>query len=90
MAKKLKIKQIKSIIGSQKKHKRCMRALGFRRNYRVLYKDDKPIIRAKLRKVRHLVEWESIDEKDIPDSSSVGSGFTVLKEGAGSKKSGEG
>lgn len=89
MAKKLKIRQIKSTIGSQKTHKRCMRALGFKRNYGVLYKDDKPIVRAMLRNVRHLVEWEDIDEKDIPDSSPVGPGFTVLEEGEGPEKGGE-
>ncbi len=90
MAKKLRIRQVKSIIGSQKKHKLCMRALGFRRNYRLLYKEDNPLIRGMVKNVEHLVEWEEIDEKDIPSSSPVGAGFTVLDEGSASKTDQEG
>ena len=64
MAKKLKITQVRSIIGSQeKKHKRVMTSLGFTKNYATLYKNDSPQIRGMLHKVRHLVEWEEIAEK---------------------------
>ena len=61
MAKKLKIKQVRSLIGSQPKHKRTMKAIGFHRTYQVLVKDDTPQLRGMLRQVRHLVQVE--DEK---------------------------
>jgi large subunit ribosomal protein L30 len=84
MAKKLKITQVRSVIGSQeKKHKRVMTALGFRKNYRTLYKNDSPQIRGMLQKVLHLVEWEEIDEKDIPVLSTPPPGLTVLDTPAG-------
>jgi large subunit ribosomal protein L30 len=86
MAKKLKITQVRSIIGSQeKKHKRVMASLGFTKNYATLYKNDTPQIRGMIHKVRHLVEWEEIDEKDVPAASSPSKGYTVVKA-AGKKK----
>jgi large subunit ribosomal protein L30 len=84
MATKLKIKQVRSIIGSQeKKHKRVMRSLGFKKNYRTLYKNDTPEIRGMLQKVRHLVEVEEINEKDIPAAGKISRGYTVLEAGKG-------
>jgi large subunit ribosomal protein L30 len=84
MAKKLKVKQVRSIIGSQgKKHKKVMRSLGFTRNYGTLYKDDSPQIRGMLHKVRHLVEWEEIDEREIPAAEKPSKGYTVVKAGGG-------
>jgi large subunit ribosomal protein L30 len=86
----LKIKQIRSIIGSQEqKHRSVMRALGFKKNYRTLYKKDSPSIRGMLNKVRHLVAWEEIDEKDIPAQPEKLKGFTVIKA-AGKKSTGKG
>ncbi|HSG29402.1 MAG TPA: 50S ribosomal protein L30 [Candidatus Krumholzibacterium sp.] len=79
MAKKLKVTQVRSIIGSQQeKHKDVMVSLGFRRNQRTLYKNDNPQIRGMLNKVRHLVTWEEIDEKDIPAAAEKNAGFTVI------------
>ncbi|MBN2071525.1 MAG: 50S ribosomal protein L30 [Candidatus Krumholzibacteriota bacterium] len=79
MAKKLKITQVRSIIGSQeKKHKVVMESLGFRRNYRTIYKNDSPQIRGMLAKVRHLVVTEEIDEKDIPVKATGSAGFKVI------------
>jgi large subunit ribosomal protein L30 len=94
MAKKLKVTQIRSVIGSQqKKHRRVMESLGFRRNYRTLYKSDTPQIRGMLYKVRHLVTWEEIDEKEIPVPETRGGGFTVIEPGpdtsSGEDKGGE-
>ena len=81
MGKKLKVTQVRSIIGSQrKKHRVVMESLGFRRNSRTLYKNDSPQIRGMLHKVRHLVEWEEIDEKDIPSGAERTRGFTVVQE----------
>jgi large subunit ribosomal protein L30 len=86
MAKKLKITQVKSIIGSQEsKHKRVMQSLGFRKNYRTLYKNDSPQIRGMLQKVRHLVEWEEMEEKDIPSADTPSKGYTVVKKRGGGK-----
>jgi large subunit ribosomal protein L30 len=84
MAKKLKITQVRSSIGSQeKKHLFTMKSLGFKRNYRTLYKNDTPQIRGMLKKVQHLVIWENIDERDIPSPAAKTKGFTVLERGVG-------
>jgi len=86
MAKKLKVTQVRSKIGSQeKKHKRTVQALGLRKNYRTIYKSDSPEIKGMLRKISHLVKWEEIDEKDIPEIQKSSSGLTVIK-GAGGVK----
>jgi len=79
MAKKLKITQVRSIIGSQrKKHRSVMQALGFRKNYQTIYRSDTPIIRGMIRKVRHLVVWEEIDEKDVPAAQEKSKGYMVV------------
>ena len=79
MAKKLKITQVRSVIGSQqKKHKVVMESLGFRKNYRTLYKNDSPQIRGMLAKVKHLVEFEEIANKDIPADEAGSAGYTVI------------
>jgi len=84
MAKKLKVTQVRSIIHTQReKHKLVMESLGFRRNYRTLYKNDSPQVRGMLEKVRHLVTVEEIDEKDIPVAVKKSAGFTLL-DGPGS------
>jgi large subunit ribosomal protein L30 len=87
MPKKLKLTQVRSIIGSQrKKHRSVMKALGFHRNYRTLYKNDTPQIRGMLEKVRHLVECEEINEKNIPPAPERSTGFTVVTGAKGKKK----
>lgn len=84
MAKKLKITQVRSIVGSQReKHRKQMQSLGFTKNYRTLYKNDTPQIRGMMHKVRHLIEWEEIDEKDIPSIPGGRGGFTILEAGPG-------
>jgi len=83
MAKMLKITQVKSTINSlYDKHRPVMRALGFSKNYRTLYKNDSPHIRGMLQRVRHLVVWEEVDETSIPVREKKGRGFTVLEKGA--------
>jgi large subunit ribosomal protein L30 len=93
--KKLKITQVRSLIGSQRqKHRTVMKALGFRRNNQTLYKDDTPQIRGMIAKVRHLVASEEIDAKDVPARVEKSLGFTVVASKAaasrttGAKKSG--
>ena len=61
MSKKLKITQIKSLIGSQPKHRLTMEALGFRRLNQTLEKTDTPQIRGMLHQVRHLVTVEEVN-----------------------------
>ncbi len=82
MAKVLKIKQVKSIINSlNEKHRPVMKALGFRRNQRTLYKKDTPQIRGMIHRVQHMVVWELVDEKDIAGPAKKGSGITVIEKG---------
>ena len=84
----LKITQVRSLIGSQQaKHKVVMESLGFKRNQQTLYKNDTPQIRGMIRKVRHLVEWEEIEEKAIPKLGAKSPGFSIVSgEAAGSKR----
>jgi len=90
MAKKLKITQVKSGIGSQKvKHIRTLRALGLKRNYGTIYKDDTPQIRGMIRKINHLVRWEEVDEKDLPVAEKRSSGLKPVRK-AGSSKGAKG
>jgi large subunit ribosomal protein L30 len=58
MAKKIRITQIRSVIGATPLHKKTMTALGFRRNYQTLEKTDSPAMRGMLKQVRHLVRVE--------------------------------
>jgi large subunit ribosomal protein L30 len=88
--KQLKITQVRSLIGSQReKHRTVMKALGFRKNQQTLYKDDSPQIRGMISKVQHLVKWEEINAKDVPDAVGKSAGFTVVdaKAAGGGAKS---
>ena len=64
MAKKLKVTQVKSLIGSLPKHKRTMKAIGFHRNNETLIKADTPQLRGMLNQVRHLVTVEEAKAAD--------------------------
>ena len=61
MTKKLKITQIRSLIGSQPKHRLTMKALGFHRMQETLEKSDTPQIRGMIQQVRHMVRVEEVD-----------------------------
>ena len=61
MTKKLKITQIRSLIGRQPKHRLKMKALGFHRMHETLEKSDTPQIRGMIQQVRHLVRVEEVD-----------------------------
>ncbi|HEX5132836.1 MAG TPA: 50S ribosomal protein L30 [Candidatus Krumholzibacteria bacterium] len=58
MAKTIRITQIRSLSGSQKKMYQTMEALGFHRTYQTIEKADTPQIRGMLHQVRHLVKVE--------------------------------
>ncbi len=58
----LKVMQTKSVIGSLGSHKRTVRALGLKRIRDSQVHTDTPQIRGMIRKVRHLVEVEEVEE----------------------------
>lgn len=58
MAKKLRIKYVKSAIGYSKRQKNTIEALGFRKLYQTVEHNDSPSIRGMIEKVVHLVEVE--------------------------------
>ncbi len=62
MTKKLKIKQIRSIIDRPKVQKRTIKALGLGRPNYVKIHNDTPQIRGMINKVSHLVTFEEIEE----------------------------
>ena len=64
MAKKLKVTQVKSLIGRLPKHKRTMKAIGFHRVNETLIKTDTPQLRGMLNQVRHLVTVEEAKAAD--------------------------
>ncbi len=57
---KLKITQVKSIIGRPQKHRRIIEALGIKRNQTSVVHDDTPAIRGMVFKVSHLVKVEEV------------------------------
>lgn len=57
---KLKITQVRSLIGRPEKHRRIVQALGLRRNQTSVIHDDSPTIRGMVFKVRHLVNVEEV------------------------------
>jgi large subunit ribosomal protein L30 len=58
MARKLRIRQVKSAGGHRFDQARTIRALGLRRLHQVVEHDDTPQIRGMVFKVRHLVKVE--------------------------------
>ena len=62
MAKKLKIKQIRSKIGSKPKQRATLMALGLRRMNAERIHDNTPVVRGMIRRVEHMVEVTEIEE----------------------------
>jgi len=60
MAKKIKITQIRSIIGRKEPQKRTIKALGLGRPTSSVLHGDTPQIRGMIRKVIHLVKVEEV------------------------------
>lgn len=58
---RLKIKLIRSTIGSKKDQKATVEALGLRKISQVVEKNDTPEIRGMINKVCHLVEVEEVN-----------------------------
>lgn len=57
---KLKITQVRSVIGRPEKHRRIIEALGLKRNQTSVLHNDTPAIRGMVFKVRHLVSVEEV------------------------------
>jgi len=64
MAKKLKITQVRSIIGTLEPHKRTIKALGLGRPNKTVIKPKNPQILGMIAKVRHLVKVEEIEAEE--------------------------
>ena len=62
MAKKLVVKQTKSVIATKPKQRATMRALGLRKINAERIHEDNPVIRGMIGKVSHLVEVKEINE----------------------------
>jgi large subunit ribosomal protein L30 len=60
MDKKLRIRQIRSVINTQENHKRTIRALGIRRMQQEVILPDNPQTRGMIHAVRHLVTFEEV------------------------------
>ncbi len=56
--KQVKITQIRSLIGVKPKHRKTMKALGFKRMHHTIVHDSNPVIWGMIRLVRHLVRIE--------------------------------
>ena len=61
---RVRIKWVKSSIGSPRDQRRTVRALGLRRLQQTVEHDDSPSVRGMLHKVRHLVEVDLTPEED--------------------------
>jgi large subunit ribosomal protein L30 len=59
----LKVRQVRSLIGSKQDQKRTVRALGLKRIQDSRVHEDTPQIRGMLHKVRHLVQVEEVEER---------------------------
>jgi len=61
MANRLKITYVRSTIRAIERHKRTIRALGFRKLYQTVEHMDSPSIRGMVRSVQHLVKVEEVE-----------------------------
>ena len=57
---KLKITQVRSVIGRPEKHRRVIAALGLRHHQASVEHEDTPSIRGMVHKVKHLVRVEEV------------------------------
>ncbi len=60
MAGKIRITQVKSIIGRPAKHGRIIRSLGLKRMHQTVEHDAVPVILGQVKKVSHLVKTEEV------------------------------
>lgn len=60
MGQKLKIQQVKSVIGKLTNQKRTIKALGLKKIGSSRIHDDTPVIRGMINTVKHLVQVEKV------------------------------
>ena len=58
-SKKIKVTQIKSVIGTKESHRACIRGLGLRKLNQTVEIEDTPAVRGMINKVFYLVKWEA-------------------------------
>ena len=58
---KLKVTQLRSVIGTTRRQRDTIRALGLKRIRHTVVQDDKPEIRGMIDRVRHMVQVEEVD-----------------------------
>ena len=56
----LKITQVKGLVGTKPNHRKNIEALGLKRIVQSVVKQDTPIVRGMVHKVRHLVTVEEV------------------------------
>ena len=56
----LKITQVKGLVGTKPNHRKNIEALGLKRIGQFVVKQDTPIVRGMVHKVRHLVTVEEV------------------------------
>jgi large subunit ribosomal protein L30 len=59
---KLRIRQVRSPIGQTQRHRGTLRALGLGRIGRTVEREESPEVAGMLRKVRHLVAVDRLDD----------------------------
>lgn len=62
MSAKLKITLRHSPIGHQQSQKDTVRALGFKKLQQSVVREDTPVVRGMIHKVKHLLEVEAVEE----------------------------
>jgi large subunit ribosomal protein L30 len=58
---RLKVTQVKSVIGSKRNQRETLRTLGLKRINDAVVKEDRPEIRGMIRTVTHLVRVEEVE-----------------------------
>lgn len=58
---KLRVTQIRGLVGKPRRQRATLRALGLRRIRQAVVKDDRPEIRGMIARVEHLVEVQEVD-----------------------------
>jgi large subunit ribosomal protein L30 len=58
---RLKVTQVRSVIGSKDNQRQTLRSLGLKRIHDVVVKDDRPEIRGMVATVTHLVTVEEVE-----------------------------
>ena len=61
MKPKLRVTQVRSVIGRPRKQRLVLRGLGLRRRHQSVVVDNTPAMRGMIKKVLHLVEVEEVD-----------------------------